>query len=256
MKRFLQNTLVALIAVAGLSRTVLAASPLEDAIAAMAKAGNTRSLANRLYQKAFDLALPLAEQGDRQAQYMVGAMLEYGSHTGGQPDRAGAIAWFTKASDRGDPKSRLELAHMGALQLDDAETDKLVRQAAEEGDATYEAALAIMYEQGRMGPKDDKEAFKWYLRAADQGDDISQAVVGQMYADGRGVPQNDVQAYLWLSLTAAAPIPDRKNAADLAQKMAPADLAKAKKLVAAWLPVKCRKTPKEPCPYLHPPALK
>ena len=46
-------------------------------------------------------------------------------------------------------------------------------------------------------PQDDAEAMKWYRDAADQGDASAQTNLGVMYDKGKGVPQNDVEALKW-----------------------------------------------------------
>ena len=44
---------------------------------------------------------------------------------------------------------------------------------------------------------------KWYRKAAEQGDATAQTALGVMYKDGRGVPQDYVQAHMWYNLAAS-----------------------------------------------------
>lgn len=43
------------------------------------------------------------------------------------------------------------------------------KKAAEEGDASAQYYLGVMYNKGKGVIQDDKEAAKWYRKAADQG---------------------------------------------------------------------------------------
>ena len=81
-----------------------------------------------------------AEQGDAEAQYLLGRMYQ-----GGQ----------------GVPQ-------------DNGEAAKLYRKSAEQGYAPAERSLGSMY-QGAYGalPKDDLEARRWFSKAAEQGDSLA-----------------------------------------------------------------------------------
>ena len=87
------------------------------------------------YQTAFKLWLPLAEQGDADAQYNLGLMYDNG---------------------RG-------------VKQDDFEAVKWYRKAAEQGYADAQFNLGNMYANGRGVKQDDFEAVKWYRQAAEQG---------------------------------------------------------------------------------------
>ena len=52
-------------------------------------------------------------------------------------------------------------------------------------------------------PEDDGEAVKWYRKAAEQGVATAQYNLGVMYAKGEGVPEDYVLAYAWWNLAAA-----------------------------------------------------
>lgn len=72
-----------------------------------------------------------------------------------------------------------------------------VRAQAEQGDAVAQYNLGLMYEQGRVVPRDDAQAVAWYRRAAEQGAVDAQLQVGIAYASGRGVPRDDALAVAW-----------------------------------------------------------
>jgi len=54
-----------------------------------------------------------------------------------------------------------------------------------------------MYEQGLGVSQDYKTAVKWYRLAAEQGNATAQTNLGVMYGMGKGVIQDDVYAHMW-----------------------------------------------------------
>jgi TPR repeat protein len=140
---------------------------------------------------------PLAEQGDANAQFVLGVMYEKGQ--GVPQDYKAAVKWYSLA--------------------------------AEQGDVMTQKKLARMYEKGEGVPKDYKTAAKWYRHAAEQGDAIGQFNLGLMYFEGRGVPENDVYAHMWINLAATNGVQDGAKARDIvAELMSPSQIKKAKKL--------------------------
>ena len=86
-------------------------------------------------------------------------------------------------------------------------------------------------------PQDYAEALKWYRLAADQGHASAQCNLGVMYANGEGVPQDYVRAHMWFNLSAAQGDQDAaKNRDDVAKRMTPAQIAEAQKLAREWQP--------------------
>ncbi|MDC1211324.1 sel1 repeat family protein [Porticoccaceae bacterium] len=71
---------------------------------------------------------------------------------------------------------------------------------AEQGVASAQWKLGIMYGNGRGVPENDAEAVKWYRKAADQGHAKPQYNLGNMYYRGDGVPENNIRAYVWWSM--------------------------------------------------------
>ncbi|MBF0460916.1 MAG: SEL1-like repeat protein [Magnetococcales bacterium] len=80
---------------------------------------------------------------------------------------------------------------------------EILRQSAEQGDATAQVALGALYDQGKGVPQNPEEAMQWYRKAAEQGNAVAQSNLGEMYYIGLGVPRDYAQAYLWTSLSAA-----------------------------------------------------
>ena len=85
----------------------------------------------------------------------------------------------------------LVAATLGALPASAQTGDETVadlRVRAEQGDASAQAALGVMYVAGRGVPEDYGEAVRWYQLAAEQGNDGAQFHLGVMYANGNGRP--------------------------------------------------------------------
>ena len=90
-------------------------------------------------------------------------------------------------------------------------------------------------------PQDYAEAVKWCRLAAEQGDASAQYNLAVMYAKGQGVPQDYAEAHKWVNLAAAQSQGDRqKNSSkyrdSIAQKMTPQQIAEAQRLAREWKP--------------------
>ena len=73
---------------------------------------------------------------------------------------------------------------------------------AEQGDASAQYNLGLMYQNGQGVPQDYKTAVKWYTLAAEQGIAFAQYNLGYMYDEGTGVPEDDKTAVKWYRLAA------------------------------------------------------
>jgi uncharacterized protein len=71
---------------------------------------------------------------------------------------------------------------------------KWVRKAAEQGHATAQYNLGLMYDTGYGVPKDLVEAVNWYRKAAEQGDAEAQYKLGVLFEGGQGVRKDLVEA--------------------------------------------------------------
>jgi len=76
------------------------------------------------------------------------------------------------------------------------------RPLAEQGDASAQTNLGVMYHQGHGVPQDYAEAMKWFRLAAEQGHPSAQTNLGVMYHQGQGVPQDYAEAMKWYRLAA------------------------------------------------------
>jgi TPR repeat protein/serine/threonine protein kinase len=128
-----------------------------------AKADFKAALERKDFDAAFTLAGPLAESGDRDAQFGLGWLYDRGLGVGRSEEKA--AAWYQRAAEKGQPLAQLN--------------------------------LATMYEYGAGVPQSYEQAFKWYKQAADQDDPDAQNHVGVAYASGKGVERDDTAAVLW-----------------------------------------------------------
>lgn len=111
-----------------------------------------------------------AEQGDTDAQYLLGGM--YAEGRGVRQDKDQSTYWYKKAVDG-------------------------YRKTAEQGDPEAQFELGSMYANGYGVSKDEIKAFQWFQKAAEQGHVDAQYNLGEMYADGRGVGKDRDKAVEW-----------------------------------------------------------
>ncbi len=152
-----------------------------------------------------------------------------------------ALKEFRLLAEQGDATAQTFLGLMYSsgegVPQDDQEAVRWFRQAAGQGFGEAQYILGSMYLQGLGVVQDYGEAAQWYRRAAEQGNAAAQYNLGEMYALGRGVPQNYIQAYMWNSLAAAEgfeiAITDQYVLESL---MTPEQLAEAQRLAREWKP--------------------
>ena len=76
-----------------------------------------------------------------------------------------------------------------------------VCQLALRNDPGAQFQVGLAYIQNTLD-KNQSKAFSWLMKAADQGDASSQNLLGVMYYDGRGVSKNKAEAAKWFRLAA------------------------------------------------------
>src|SRR5215475_2555317 len=188
--------------------------------------------------------LPLAQQGDARAQFLLGALYAQGH---GVPQDYGAAAqWFRQAAEQGHVGAQYNLGvryHEGrGVQRDPVQAAVWFRRAAQQGFARAQYNLGVLYANGDGVPRDASQAAQWLRRAADQEDPKAQYNLGLFYAGGVGVPQDYGAAYVWFTL-AAAGMPSGvaheqaiHNRDIVAARLTPAQLAAAQVRVSTWQP--------------------
>ena len=111
-----------------------------------------------------------------------------------------------------------------------------LRPLAEQGDATAQNSLGVMYDEGHGVPQDYAEAMTWYRKAAEQGYTSAQYNLGVMYSKGQGVPQDYATAHMWYDLAAAKGDDQATKSRDIiAKKMTARQVAAAQALAKKCL---------------------
>jgi hypothetical protein len=112
----------------------------------------------------------------------------------------GLVVWQATHSDKKTPAHTYDDAAKSDPQLG----NRLLREAAEKGDAKDQVYVAVWYLNGLEGySKDPAEAAKWLRKSADQGNAEAENMLAQLYASGKGVDKNLEQAVGWLKKAAA-----------------------------------------------------
>ena len=106
-----------------------------------------------------------------------------------------------KAADQGHASAQLNLGVMYArgdgVTQDYAEAERWFLKAAEQGDVDAQYNLGVMYANGEGVTQNYTEAIHWYRKAAEQGDVDAQFHLGFMYDNGDGAPEDDAEAARW-----------------------------------------------------------
>ena len=89
-----------------------------------------------------------------------------------------------------------------------------IRSSAEQGDATAQYYLGLMYYEGESLQQDFQKAIYWFTKAAEQGFWHAQRGLGMVYSEGKGVLQDYVMAYAWFEVAASQGDSSAKNLRD------------------------------------------
>jgi len=136
---------------------------------------------------------PLAQQGDVDAQLMVGQLYHRG--LGVRQNLRTAMNWYSAAALRG------------------------------QSDAAYSLGMLLADRQDYRG------AHTWWLIASSQGQPDAQNDLGVMYDNGYGVKRDYVLAYMWFDVAASQGDQEStRNRDDVAKRMSAAQINQAKKL--------------------------
>jgi TPR repeat protein len=146
-----------------------------------------------------------------------------------------------KSAEEGNASAqyRLGLLYEGGVGVpqDYRQAKEWFEKAAKQGHVGAQADLGTLYLQGAGAPQSAQMAMFWFSQAAGQGDVLSFAKLGWMYAEGQGVRQDSIQAHMWYNLSAAQGDQKAAEARDaLAKQMTPAQIAEAQQLAREWKP--------------------
>jgi TPR repeat protein len=146
-----------------------------------------------------------------------------------------------KSAEEGNASAqyRLGLLYEGGVGVpqDYRQAKEWFEKAAKQGHVGAQADLGMLYLHGEGAPQSAQMAMFWFSRAAEQGDVLAFAKLGWMYAEGRGVLKDSIQAHMWYNLSAAQGEERAAEARDaLAKQMTPAQIAEAQRLAREWKP--------------------
>lgn len=156
------------------------------------------------FKTAYNLTIPLAQQGNPDASNLMGMMYELGK---GVPKNLGkSVAYYRQAAEQGNPYAQYNLAVSfdagTGVPQNYREAVRWFRRAAEQGVSSAQYDLAVMIEQGRGTKVDHAKAVSWYQKAAAQGHVQAQNNLGWLYETGKGVKRDLVAAYAWFDVAA------------------------------------------------------
>jgi TPR repeat protein len=195
----MKKTAIILTAILGFSQIAYAADDLQMGVDAFNK---------KNYAQALKILQPLAEAGNAEAQFTLGAM--YGQGTGVERDRAKSLELITKSADQGnlDALERMVMAYAFKPGADDAEVDaifaralKTYQEEADKGNAKAMNKIAGMHAMGFSFEQSDTEALVWYKKAAELGDATAQFKIGYYFYSGIGGDKKESKA--WFEKAAA-----------------------------------------------------
>lgn len=117
------------------------------------------------------------------------------------------------------------------------EAAKWFRKAADQGVARAQNFLGAMYQMGAGVPQNKTQAIGWNRRAADQGYAPAQCSLGQNHATGFLVPKDLIAAHMWLSLCISQGHDGALDERELVVKeMTPEQIAEAQRRAREWMP--------------------
>jgi len=134
------------------------------------EAGKRAYLAGN-YEEALRIWTPLADQGNKFAQFSLGSL--YFEGAGVDKDLPASASWFRLAAQQGYAPAQFNLGNAykngDGVEQNDLEAAEWWRKAAEQDFAPAQFNLGTQYYFGRGVPKDEETAIRWYRRAAENG---------------------------------------------------------------------------------------
>lgn len=147
-----------------------------------------------------------AENGEKQAQYMMGIYYKKGKG-GVDPSEEEALSWFRLAAAQGHSAACYEMGRcyeMGLAGLSSSDKEALHWYLLAADHPVVQLILGIFHLKGRGGLAiSEKEALKWFQLAADQEIDVAQFNIGIFYKNGLGgLSPSHEEALRWFRLAA------------------------------------------------------
>ncbi len=113
--------------------------------------------------------------------------------------------------------------------------EKLV-PLAEQGHASAQYNLGVMYEWGNGVTQNDSIAIKWYKLSAERSHKDAQNNLGAMYSKGEGTDRDFIEALKWFIISEKnGSEGGRKNIEIVEKRMTPEQVTQARKIAREWL---------------------
>ena len=153
-------------------------------------------------ETALSILLPLAENGDGDAQMTLGAMYEIGRFL--PKDHNLSLQWYLRAAEQGKPEAQ----HL----------------------------VCLKYYFGEHIIQDHSAALQWCLLAAEQGHLSSQMQLAVMFSKGVAIRRDIVKAHMWSNIASALGFGAAGSYRDLlADRMSPEQVADAQVMAKQWM---------------------
>ncbi len=159
-----------------------------------------RTKAVRQYRRILPKLMDVAEEGDRQAQLLVGNLL---ATTRLSPRNfTESIKWHMPGAKAGYSVMQFLIGARNqkgnGMAKNDAAAMEWYQKAADQGHPGAINNVGWMHGNGRAGGGENGEkASEMYLKAAQRGNDVSQNNIAMRLFDGSGIEQDKEKAFIW-----------------------------------------------------------
>ena len=157
------------------------------------------------YARAYLALLPMANNGDARAQYLLGEMSDNGLGPV-QLNVEEAARWYRRAAEKNNADAQFALANAYSIgrgvPVNPQQAMKWLTQAAKNGHVTAMMSLAGLYETGLGEARDPAKAAEWTLSAARAGSVNALYLYGVRLMLGDGVDKDPKTAALWFERAA------------------------------------------------------
>ncbi len=194
------------------------------------------------YPAAWSSLRGLAEGGDAEAQYIVGAMYDHGQ--GVARSYAQAAEWYRQAANQGYAEAQFSLGFMlyngtgtngGAVAQNYSGAARWFRLAAGQGVVAARHLLGQMYLRGDGVEKDPAAALRWARFAAYQDFAGSQYIVAVLLGNSR-VPEDMIESFTWFEVLAQRGYPGAAANRDaVRERLTPAQVALGVQRARSWI---------------------
>ena len=149
--------------------------------------------------KAFELYMKAAEQGNCIAEYRVG-MLYFGGD-GVEQDYEKGVKYFARSAEQGYSEAEfiMGMCYMNGVSVekDNVKSFEWYLKAAKQGQVDAEYCVGICFSEGIGVEEDTKKAFEWFKMAAEHGNNDAEYMVGLFYDKGIGVEEDKEKGIEW-----------------------------------------------------------